>query len=86
MTISDIQKATDTDKTMQSLREALRHNKRDCDLVKPIRAIKDELIVAPQNILLRGSRIIVPESLQQQAINIAHEIYQGLVKTKALLG
>ena len=85
MTISDIQKATDTDKTMQSLRAAIRHNKWDCDLVKPFRAIKDELIVAPQNIVLRGSRIVVPESLQQQAIDIAHETHQGLVKTKALL-
>ena len=85
MTISDIQKATDADKTMQSLRAAIRHNKWDCDLVKPFRAIKDELIVAPQNIVLRGSRIVVPESLQQQAIDIAHETHQGLVKTKALL-
>ena len=85
MTISDIQKATDADKTMQSLRAAIRHNKWDCDLVKPFRVIKDELIVAPQNIVLRGSRIVVPESLQQQAIDIAHETHQGLVKTKALL-
>ena len=85
MTISDIQKATDADKTMQSLRAAIRHNKWDCDLVKPFRAIKDELIVAPQNIVLRGSQIVVPESLQQQAIDIAHETHQGLVKTKALL-
>ena len=85
MTISDIQKATDADKTMQSLRAAISHNKWDCDLVKPFRAIKDGLIVAPQNIVLRGSRIVVPESLQQQAIDIAHETHQGLVKTKALL-
>ena len=86
MKISDIQKATDADKTMQSLRAAVRHNKWDCNLVKPFRAIKDELIVAPQNIVLRGSRIVVPESVQQQAIDIAHETHQGLVKTKALLG
>ena len=85
MAISDIQKATDADKTMQSLRAAIRHNKWDCDLVKPFRVIKDELIVAPQNIVLRGSRIVVPESLQQQAIDIAHDTHQGLVRTKALL-
>ena len=85
MTISDIQKVTDTDKTMQSLHTAIRHNKWDCDLVKPFKAIKDELIVAPQNIVLRGLRIVVPELLQQQAIDIAHETHQSLVKTKALL-
>ena len=65
MTISNIQKATDTDKTMQSMRAAIRHSKWDCDLVKPFQAMKDELIVAPQNIVLRGSQIVVPESLQQ---------------------
>ena len=64
MTISDIQKATDTDKTMQSLRAAIRHNKWDCYLINPFQAIKDELIVAPQNIVLRGSQIAVPELLQ----------------------
>ena len=85
MTISDIQKVTDTDKTMQSMRTAIRHNKWDCDRVKPFKAIKDELIVALQNIVLRGLRIVVPELLQQQAIDIADETHQSLVKTKALL-
>ena len=85
MTISDIQKATDADKRMQSLHAAICHNKWDCNRVKPSQAIKDELIIAPQNIVLCGSRIVVPESLQQQAIDIAHETHQGLVKTKALL-
>ena len=85
MTISDIQKVTDTDKTMQSLRAVIHRNTCNYDLVKPFQAIKDELIVAPQNFVLRGSRIVVPESLQQQSKDIAHETHQGLVKTKALL-
>ena len=55
MKISDIQKATDTEKTMPNLRAAIRHNKWDCDLVKLFRAIGDKLIVAPQNIVLLGS-------------------------------
>ena len=55
MTISDIQKATDIVKTLQSLHAAIRHNTWDCDLVKPFRARKDKLIVVPQNIFTTTS-------------------------------
>ena len=38
-----------------------------------------------QGIILRGSRIVLPESLQQRAIDLAHETHPGLTKTKALI-
>ena len=85
MTMSEIQRATDADKALQSLRAAIRYNMWDCNLVKPYKDVKDELTITPQNIILRGSRIVVPESLQQKAIDIAHDTHQGLVKTKAIL-
>ena len=34
---------------------------------------------------MRGSRIVIPSSLQNRAISIAHEGHQGLVKTKQLI-
>ena len=37
------------------------------------------------NIILRGSRIVIPKNLRDRAISIAHEGHQGLVKTKQLL-
>ena len=74
MAISEIQIATDADKALQSLRAAIRYNMWDCDLMKPYRNIKDELTVAPQNIVLRGSRIVIPTILQQKAIDLAHDI------------
>ena len=36
-------------------------------------------------VLLRGSRIIIPMSIQKQVIKIAHEGHQGIAKTKARL-
>ena len=51
MTMSEIQRATDADKALQSLRTAIRYNMWDCNLVKPYRDAKDELTVTPQNIL-----------------------------------
>ena len=38
-----------------------------------------------ENIILRGTRIVLPEALQQRAIDIAHESHQDLSKIKALL-
>ena len=39
----------------------------------------------PKNIVLPGTQIVLPEALEQRAINIAHESHQGLSKIKALL-
>ena len=35
--------------------------------------------------VLRGTRLIIPERLKQNIVNIAHEGYQGIVRTKSLL-
>lgn len=48
--------------------------------------IKDETTVDYDNkILFRGARLIIPTSLQDRAIQIAHEGHQGQAKTKTLL-
>ena len=36
-------------------------------------------------IVLRGRRIVVPATLQQEVLKLAHSGHQGIVKTKALL-
>ena len=56
---------------------------KDLQMFKPV---KDELTVNEQaNIILHGSHIMIPNTLQNRAILIAHEGHQGLVKTKQLL-
>ena len=48
--------------------------------------MKTELTLNEQDgIILRGSRIVLPECLRLKAVQIAHEGHQGLVKTKQLL-
>ena len=44
-----------------------------------------ELSVTNDGIVLRGSRIVVPSTLQQRVIDIAHAGHQGIVRTKQLL-
>jgi hypothetical protein len=34
---------------------------------------------------MRGNRLIIPETLQEKSIRIAHEGHQGITKTKSLL-
>ncbi len=37
------------------------------------------------NLILRGSRIVVPSCLEQRVLQLAHEGHQGVAKTKSLL-
>ena len=60
-------------------------NQWDYDVVKPYRLFKDELMIGKQNIVLRVSKIVIPESLQKKLVDIANESHQGTLKTKALL-
>ncbi|XP_022807438.1 uncharacterized protein K02A2.6-like [Stylophora pistillata] len=53
---------------------------------KALERVKEELtICSSSSVLIRGTRIIVPEALQQTVIDLAHEGHQGITKTKSLL-
>ena len=83
MTIDEISESTNADRTLQGLRAAIRTG--HWETVKQYKPIKDEITIGSNNIILRGSRIIIPDALRQRAIDIAHESHQGISKTKALL-
>ncbi|CAB4005564.1 uncharacterized protein K02A2.6-like, partial [Paramuricea clavata] len=85
MTMDEIVTATDSDRVLKGVRAAIKLNKWDYDIVKPYKAIKDEITVTSKGLILRGTRIVLPQSLQQRAIDLAHESHLGLSKTKALL-
>ena len=85
MTITEIMDATNCDRTLQCLRAAIRLNQCDFDAIKPFRRVRDELTIGVHNLILRGNRIVIPQSLQKRAIDFAHATHQGLVKTKSLL-
>ena len=46
-----------------------------------LRSIRDELTIHSDNILLRDQRIVLPKSLRDRAVQIAHEGHQGITKT-----
>ena len=84
MTMEQIVTATGADKVLRGVRDAIKQNKWDNDIVKPVKAIKDELTITSKGLILRGPRIVIPQSRQQRAIDIAHESHLGLTKIKAL--
>ena len=58
----------------------------DKDAFKSIKLIKDELSInSNENVLLRGTRLVIPKALQKRIVHIAHEGHQGMVKTKQLI-
>ena len=91
----DIEAATQSDATLQAVAEAVtkgnwhdavKRPRVDASDFRLLERVKDELTVsASGNLILRGTRIVIPKSLQEHVVNLAHEGHQGLVKTKSLL-
>ena len=99
MTLPEIQEATKADPTLQFLDKLITSQWHHIDSVdiqansnvnavdlKAFQKVKNELTIKEHDgVILRGSHIVLPKSLQLQAIHIAHEGHEGLVKTKQLL-
>lgn len=95
MKIKDIEEATQSDATLKAVAEAVekgnwhhvvKHRCVDVEEFRLLERVKDELTVsASGNLILRGTRLVIPKSLHEHVVNLAHEGHQGLVKTKSLL-
>ena len=90
MSLNQIKNATRADTTLQMVVSLIKsgdwRSAADDALLRPYFNVHNELIVNVENdIVLRQSRIVLPASLHNQAIQIAHEEHQGVVKTKQLL-
>ena len=83
VTFSDIRSETSKDVTQSKLLIQIQSGKWSNDL-KPYDKVKEELSVF-EGVILRGNRIIVPQLLQKQILKLAHEMHQGIVKTKQFL-
>jgi transposase InsO family protein len=89
MTLQEVQQATAQVKTLQRVAHFVRNsNWKKLDHLPELQLFKkvaDDLTVNDEStIVLKGSRIVAPETLREKAVSIAHEGHQGLVKTKQL--
>ena len=94
MTLAELQEATRADVTLQYLMGVIRSGRWDDPVADGVDKaqftqfvhVRNELSVnSDSNLVLRGCRIVIPTSLQQRAVELAHEGHQGLVKTKRLV-
>ena len=88
MTLDEIREATNADRTLQQVIKHVELNDWHTSTnnsIQPYKCVKDELTISLDGIVLRGTRIVMPESLQQRTIQLAHEGHQGITKCKALL-
>ena len=82
----ELAKATNEDTTLQQVKKWLSKSKWSGGKeVMAFHPVRDELCVSKRGILLRGSRVCIPKTLQERVIDLAHEGHQGIVRTKQLL-
>ena len=81
--IQEIEQASSKDGELQAIRECL-VNERWENLPTPYLPMRNELTFIG-HVVLRGTRIIVPQVLRKRVIELAHEGHQGIVKTKERL-
>lgn len=80
----EVEIASEKDPTLKMLRQAVMTDDWSQLQGTIYKAVKDELWVIGQ-VVMRGSRILIPQSLQKRTIMLAHEGHQGMVRTKARL-
>ena len=82
----DIEKSTNEDSQLSRLRDMLQsHTATKESVDTDFMYVVDQLSVTSDGLILRGNKLVLPSSLRQKAIEIAHEGHQGMQKTKSLL-
>ena len=86
MTCQEIANHTEKDKTLSLVRDAIKTGDWRNPQIEAFVRIKNELSThKDENIVFKGARIILPASLEHQALEIAHTGYQGITKMKMFL-
>ena len=91
MKIEYVKQATEDDDMMQRFITLCRNGlwfqiqKTDVAMLREYYNVRDELTFTYDNILLRGKDAVIPASLINQVVALAHDGHQDIVKTKELL-
>ena len=84
VTALEVERASSQDLTLQLVREAVASGDWGRLSGTMYKALAGEIWVLGQ-LVLRGNRIILSQSLWKRTIKLAHEVHQGMVRTKARL-
>ena len=83
MSIQEIERESDIDAELSQLRKCIRTGEWD-NAPSHYRAVRQELSTLGQ-LVLRGTRLLIPSRLRKQVLDLGHEGHQGVVKTKQRL-
>lgn len=83
LTEDEIREATKQDETLMMVSSALKHDKWPKQINRYF-SVRDELCVK-DGIVLKGGRAVIPESLQEKALTVAHEGHPLAAKLKTIL-
>ncbi|KAG7159219.1 hypothetical protein Hamer_G016613 [Homarus americanus] len=84
MTLSEILEESGKDPTIRALKDAIAKNDWTDKLTEPFKHVRAEL-TSKRGLVLRGSRIVMSQTLQRRTMQLAHKTHLGMIKTKALL-
>ena len=85
LTIEDIKKSSANDEVLSKVREFIQSGKWEkTRTFNPYYNIRNELTVQGE-VVLKHTRIVIPQTLRGRILELAHESHQGIVKTKNLL-
>ena len=79
-----VERESERDPTLQLVRHAITSGDWTKLQGTTYKAIRDELWIMRQ-LVMRGSKVVMPEELWKQIIQLAHEGHQGMVRTKSQL-
>lgn len=80
MKLIEIEEQSKIDETIREIKQALDSDEWS-NLTTPYKFVKTELCFT-NDILLRGTRIIIPEKLRESILELAHEGHPGMTKMK----
>ena len=81
--IKEIEQVSAQDSELQALRNCLIEGKWD-NAPKQYLPVRNELTFIG-HVILRGTRIVIPQALRKRVVSLAHEGHQGVTKTKERL-
>ncbi|KAJ8043932.1 hypothetical protein HOLleu_11257 [Holothuria leucospilota] len=79
-----VQSESKRDSEIQAIKIALTTGNWSDESVRQCRNLKNEFSVF-KGVVLRDTHIVLPQSLREHAVDLAHASHQGIVKTKQLL-
>ena len=83
-TTREIERESEFDPELQSVRYYIETSDWSKCKLMAYTCIKNELCTIGK-LVMRGDRIVIPNTLRKRVLEAAHEVHQGIVKTKSRL-